>query len=185
MSFQIKTIILACLLIGIRLANSSAQTNPRIAYELEFSTYLGGQSYDDGLFMEIDSLGCIYLSGNTSSTDFPTTPGAYRRTMYNSQTTDLFITKMKADGSDLVYSTFFGGPGYDGHDYFVEIDEKQQFYVAGVTNSVNFPTTADAYDRSYNAGERDCFIMAMNAEGTGPVYSTFMAIIKQSLSPAL
>jgi hypothetical protein len=168
---RFKIIIISSLLLSFNLYAQNYQG--QISYDLEFSTYLGGRSYDDGLFMEIDSEGNIYLSGNTSSDDYPVTAGAYRTTMYNTQTTDLFFTKMKADGTDLIYSTFFGGTDYDGHDYFVDIDEAGVFYIFGVTASRNFPLTPDGYDRTYNGGVRDLFITAISSDGSEPVYSTY------------
>jgi uncharacterized protein (TIGR03437 family) len=142
---------------------------------LLFSTYLGG-GRDEGIErffpkVALDGAGLPYVAGITESTDFPTTSGAFQRTL--SRGRDAFVTKFKADGSDLVYSTYFGGDGSDDL-YGLAVDSSGQAYLAGTTTSdhTTFPTTSAAYKSTYG-GPSNVFSAKLNAEGSGLVYSTF------------
>jgi hypothetical protein len=78
---------------------------------LIYSTYLGGGSYDYAYALALDSSGNAYVAGRTGSTDFPTTAGAFQTTYKGNY--DAFVTKLSADGSSLLYSTYLGGGDYD------------------------------------------------------------------------
>ncbi len=148
-----------------------------LCYQLDFSTYLGGRGYDDGHFQAVDREGYVYLTGNTASPDFPTTPGAYDTTLSpvsGEFLTDLFVAKMTPDGQGLVYSTFIGGRDYDGHDYFMTVDDAGRVCLAGQTASGDYPVTSDAYDRAYNGGELDVVVTVVDASGAKLDYSTFL-----------
>ncbi|MBM3493786.1 MAG: hypothetical protein FJX72_05610 [Armatimonadetes bacterium] len=139
---------------------------------LIYSTYLGGSKGAIASGVAVDSTGAAYVAGITWSTDFPTTAGAFDRT-YNGGFQDVFVTKLNADGSSLVYSTYIGGAN-DDNCYGIAIDASGAAYVAGETSSSDYPTTAGAYDRTYNGGDRDAFITKLDATGSALVYSTFM-----------
>jgi hypothetical protein len=136
---------------------------------LVYSTFLGGAAVDNGGRLKVDSGGNAYVLGFTSSTDFPTTTGAFDTTANGGF--DGTLTKLNAAGSALVYSTFFGGNDFDGGAGLV-IDSGGNTYVAGSTPSANFPTTPGAYDRSFNNG--DAFLAKFNATGSALVFSTFV-----------
>jgi hypothetical protein len=149
----------------------------QLCYELEFSTYIGGQSYDDGFFQSIGPDGSIYMTGNTNSPDFPITVGAYDPTLnpgWTAGTTDLFVTKMAPDGRSLVYSTFIGGSDYDGHDYWNAVDDSGRVYIAGQTSSRDFPLTQNAFDKTYNGGDVDVVVCVLDPAGTRLEYSTLL-----------
>ena len=137
---------------------------------LAYSTFLGGTSYDSGYFISTDSSGCAYVTGVTYLTGFPTTVGAYD-TSSNGEW-DIFITKLNASGTGLVYSTFLGGAS-DDYGHGVDVDSSGSVYVTGYTESSDFPATTGAYDTLYN-GTGDVFVTKLNASGTGLVYSTFL-----------
>lgn len=137
---------------------------------LVYSTFLGGNDYDLGQDIAVDSLGSAYIVGETYSTDFPTTPGAFD-TSHNGDD-DAFVTKFSPDGSSLVYSTFLGGINED-IGYGIAIDSSGNAYVVGQTYSSNFPTTPGAYDTSYN-GNYDVFITKLSSLGNSLVYSTYL-----------
>ncbi len=143
-----------------------------IGNELEYATFLGGSSDDcyEDCKISVDAGGAAYVVGNTWSSNFPTTPGAYDTT-YNGNR-DGFVLKLTASGDDLAYSTFLGGSQSDlGHS--LTADSTGAAVVVGKTASANFPTTADAYDTSHN-GATDVFLARLNAAGSTLEYATFL-----------
>ncbi|MFE0565521.1 SBBP repeat-containing protein, partial [Priestia megaterium] len=106
--------------------------------DLIYSTYLGGIGIDQGSSIAIDTRGNAYVTGSTSSPDFPVTPGAFDTT-YNGNT-DAFVTKLDPTGSDLIYSTYLGGIGSDS-GVSIAVDVGCHAYVTGFTNSSDFPVT--------------------------------------------
>lgn len=139
---------------------------------LIYSTYLGGSKGTVASGVKVDPAGAAYIAGITWSTDFPTTIDAYDRT-YNGGFQDVFVTKLNAAGSSLIYSTYIGGSS-DDNCYGVAVDASGAAYVAGDTNSTDYPTTVGAYDRTYNGGDRDAFVTKLDASGGALVYSTFV-----------
>jgi hypothetical protein len=140
---------------------------------LEYSTYLGGSAHDGGTAIAIDAAGNAYVTGATTSSNFPTTPGAFDRSFNpTGGGFDAFVTKLDPTGSTLVYSTYLGGnPGQGGHG--IAVDAAGNAYVTGDTASPNFPTTPGAFDTSYNGGV-DAFVTKLNSTGSALVYSTFL-----------
>jgi len=120
----------------------------------------------------IDRFGHAYVTGMTSSTDFPTTSGAFQRT-YGGGKTDVFVTKLNQDGTGLVYSTYLGGSG-DEQPVDMAVDREGNAYIPGLTSSTNFPTTAGAFQTSYAGGNSDGFVTKLNATGSALVYSTYL-----------
>ena len=121
------------------------------------STFLGGGGNDHARSLAIDTSGNIYVAGFTSSSDFPTTSGAYDTSGYVSNNYDVFVTKLSGDLSSLLASTYLGGDvtggdKHSGQDYAwsIAIDPNGDVYVTGYTDSWSFPTTSNAYDATYN-----------------------------------
>jgi len=149
---------------------------------LVFSTFLGGSGYDYAAGVALDSTG-IYVSGNTTSTNFPVTTGAAQTTfggmssgcVPNSTTTcgDATITKLKTNGSGLIYSTYLGGSQDENPGFSMAIDGGGSVYVTGQTSSLNFPLVNPLLP-SYNGGPTDAFITKLNPAGSAWVYSTYM-----------
>jgi Bacterial Ig-like domain (group 3)/Beta-propeller repeat len=137
---------------------------------LIYSTYLGGNSGDVGNGIAIDGSGNAYVTGNTNSTNFPTTTGAYQTSSGGDN--DAFVTKLNASGTSLIYSTYLGGSNYDGA-VGIAIDTSGNAYVTGQTGSTNFPTTSDAFQAALG-GVADAFVTELNASGTGLIYSTYL-----------
>ena len=79
---------------------------------LAYATFLGGSGDDDGIGIAVDGAGSAYVTGETDSSDFPTTPGAFD-TSYNGGDDDAFVVKLNPAGSGLAYATFLGGSGDD------------------------------------------------------------------------
>jgi hypothetical protein len=137
---------------------------------LLYATFLGGSANDDQPRVTVDAAGAAFVTGHTDSADYPTTPGAYD-TSFNGAD-DVFVTKLSADGSTLLYSTFLGGSASDvGQD--IAVDANAAALVTGFTHSSNFPTTPGAFDTSFN-GSNDAFVAKLNANGTSLLYSTFL-----------
>ncbi len=116
---------------------------------LGYSSYLGGGEYDAGQGIAVDGAGSAYLTGYTQSADFPTTAGAFDTT-YNGGV-DAFVTKLNASGAALVYSTYLGGSD-DDFGNAVALDGAGSAYLTGYTRSADFPTTAGAFDTTFNGG---------------------------------
>jgi hypothetical protein len=141
---------------------------------LEYSTFLGGEgSADEGYDIAVDGSGMAYVTGQTNSSDFPTTPGAFDT--IKGGALDAYVSKLNATGSALVYSTFLGGEGGEaGSD--IAVDGSGMAYVTGNTCcAADFPTTPGAFDRIFNrTGNQDAYVSKLNATGSALVYSTFL-----------
>jgi hypothetical protein len=145
--------------------------NP-IGTGLDYATFLGGSDFDRGDSIAVDGAGKAYVAGETMSSDFPTTPGAFD-TSY-SGFKDAFVIKVNAVGTQLDYATFLGGSNVEEGSNVIAVDEEGSAYVTGNTGSSDFPTTIGAFDRSYNGDARDAFVAKLNTSGTGLDYATFI-----------
>lgn len=143
---------------------------------LAYATFLGGSGNDWVAEIVVDGTGNAYVTGGTGSADFPTTAGAFD-TGFNGPYTgpygDTFVAKLNSAGSGLIYATFLGGGG-DDSCFSIAVDETNSAYVAGRTSSIDFPTTPDAYDTSFNGGDDDAFVAKLDPAGNRLAYSTFL-----------
>jgi hypothetical protein len=140
---------------------------------LTYSTYLGGNDVDLCNGIAVDALGNAYVSGRTSSTNFPTTPGAFQSS-FGTGSAHAFVTKLNASGTALIYSTYLGGNGSDEARGTIALDGSGNAFVSGETSSTNFPTTPGAFQTSFGTGSLDAFVTKLNASGTALVYSTYL-----------
>ena len=141
---------------------------------LVWSTYIGGSGTDDARCVAVDAAGYVYVSGHTSSTNFPTTSGAFRTT--NSGSYDAFIVKLAPDGKSLVYSTYYGG-SWDDYPRGMAVDASGNVYIGGFTSSADIPTTPGVVKPNRNPvfpDGADGFIVKMNASGTALGYATYL-----------
>ncbi|HLM58440.1 MAG TPA: SBBP repeat-containing protein [Pyrinomonadaceae bacterium] len=136
-----------------------------------FSTYLGGSGdIDVAQAVAVDSAGRPVVAGQTNSTNFPTA-NAFQGANGGGVLQDAFLTKLSADGSAYVYSTYFGGAG--GEIAFgVAVDSAGNTYIAGTTASTNTLPTANAL-QCVRAGGQDVFVAKFNAAASALVYSTY------------
>lgn len=139
---------------------------------LTYATFLGGSSNDIGSGIVVDSSDAVYVTGQTTSSDFPTTAGAFDTSFGGGSYSDAFIVKLNAAGSALIYATFLGGSSNDS-GYSAAVDSSGAVYVTGNTSSSNFPTTVSAYDTSLNGGS-DVFVSKLNSSGSSLIFSTFL-----------
>jgi len=138
---------------------------------LIYSTYLGGSDDEAGFSIYVDGAWNVYVFGETSSTDFPTSNNSLNKE-YNGGEMDAFIIKLNSSGETLDFSTYLGGKGNEYSQNMV-LDTEGRIYLIGGTNSEDFPTTDGAYDRSYNGGSMDAYIVKLNNSGDSMLYSTF------------
>ena len=135
------------------------------------STFLGGSSDDYAQSIVLGKSGIfLYVTGGTSSPDFPTTPGAYSSSHKDA---DAFVAKLNSNLSILLASTYLGG---DNKDYGISVclDLENNLIVSGDTCSPDFPTTSDAYDTEFNGGFGDIFIAKFNSDLSKLLASTFL-----------
>ncbi|MFB3778210.1 MAG: SBBP repeat-containing protein [Bryobacteraceae bacterium] len=147
---------------------------------LAYSTCLGGNGADEGYGIAVDAAGSAYVTGYTSSSNFPT-QSPYQATF---QGTDVFVTKLSPAGNALVYSTYLGGSytpsglgslGGTGKDmaYAIAVDAAGSAYVTGATDSTNFPTLS-AYQSAFKGVISDAFVTKLSPAGDALVYSTYL-----------
>jgi hypothetical protein len=162
---------------------SSAQTKIFVAKlnasgsALQFVDYFGGTTGDDwSMGIAIDSSNNTYVTGSTTSSDFPLSNGAYAASLSGTQ--DGFLVKLAADGSSILYSTYIGGSGVDFANA-VGVDTAGEATIAGVTYSQDFPllnpfqstVAASQYGKWGAYG----FVTKFSADGSALVYSTYIA----------
>jgi len=136
---------------------------------LIYSTFLGGNSSEDGLGIAVDAQGSAYLTGSTASTDFPL---ANPFQNVKDAVTDAFVVKLNPAGTALVYGTYLGGNGSDTGNA-IAVDAQGSAYVAGLTGSGSFPRTSGVFQDTKD-GSIDGFVTKLSPSGSSLVYSTFL-----------
>jgi len=139
---------------------------------LDYSTYLGGTGYELGYAVAVDSSGSAYVTGTTGSADFPTTAGAYDRSLSGAGS-NAYVAKLNSAGSALAYSTYLGGTTGTTTASGIAVNAAGEVYVAGDVGGLGFPTTTGAFQRQMHGGF-EAFVTRLNAQGSGLVYSTFL-----------
>jgi len=134
---------------------------------LAYSTYLGGSDTEFTPGIAVDSAGNAYIAGGTASHDFPTA-NAVQPTFTGPAAG--FVTKLNATGSGFVYSTFFTGSAGGGGQR-VAVDSSGNAYLAGATQSNDFPTINAI--QTTNAGSLDAVVFKLDPSGS-PLFSTYL-----------
>lgn len=148
--------------------------------DVVFSTYLGGERDDWLIDVDVDPAGNIYVVGVTQAIDFPTTPGSLQPTIGHSEpefgsTYDGFVTKLDPSGN-IVWSTYLGGDKND-EAYGVRAGADGSVYVVGMSDSFDFPTTQDAYQKNCNGQFdlcHDAFVVRIAPNGGSLTFGTFL-----------
>ena len=161
---------------------------------LVYLTYLGGSGDDMASAVAVDSAGNAYVTGSTTSTNFPVAGTPYQSTFSGSGTGqvlvfgDAFVTKINPTGTKLIYSTYLGGSA-DDYGTGIVVDSKGDAYITGGTQSGNFPVTPGAYQMRLAGGggqlirtccdmplfdPGDAFVTELNPSGSQLVFSTFL-----------
>ncbi|HMH49923.1 MAG TPA: SBBP repeat-containing protein [Candidatus Acidoferrum sp.] len=145
---------------------------------LVYSTYLGGSDFEMGTGIAVDGSGNIYVTGTTSSPDFPTANPFQAALVPSSDPGqglgDAFVTKLNPAGTALVYSTYLGGGGFDVA-YAIAVDNAGSAYVAGETGSSAFPVQ-NPLEATLVGGVCDGFVVKFATSGTTLVYATYVGI---------
>jgi len=146
--------------------------------QLLFSTYLGGTTNDTVNGLAVDGQGNVYLTGETQSDDFPTTPGVVQPLRGNwncldTICTDAWVAKLGATGNALVWSTYLYGEGDDGGAK-IAVDTAGNATVVGTTSSLHFPLR-DAFQPSHRVrGPSDAFVTKLSPDGKRVVHSSYL-----------
>lgn len=135
---------------------------------LDYSTYLGGIGSDNGVRIAVDDAGGAYVTGMTTSVNFPT---AKPYQFLPAGDADAFVTRLSPDGQSLVFSTFFGGFQTDSGTS-IAVDRAGGVYVAGFTTSFDLPTANEI--QNFIGGDRDGYVAKFMPDGSTIVFSTFL-----------
>ena len=134
--------------------------------DLVYATYLGGRGSDSSSGIAVDTTGAAYVTGETDSPDFPTTPGAFQDGFLGAGIR-AFVAKLTPEGSALVYATYLqGGRGFD-----IAVDTTGAAYVTG-EGSPDFPILHAL--QSTFGGIEDAFVAKLTPDGTALVYATLL-----------
>lgn len=150
-----------------------------------FSSYLGGSANEDGFGVGLDAAGNVYVAGNTNSTDFPVTEGAYQESFASTPTPvdDGYVIKLNPPGSSAIYSTYLGAAG--GESMFaLAVDGAGSAIVAGSTGSTDYPTTDDAVQTTYQpaAPGFSGIVSKLSPDGSDLAFSTYLHPTNDSVS---
>ncbi len=136
---------------------------------VRYSTYLGGSNEDWGTSIAVDGSGDAYVTGGTSSTDFPTVNAKYPHLWGGPE--DAFVFKLSSDGQTVRYSTYLGGSNKEwGRS--IAVDGSGNAYVTGATYSTDFPTVNAKYPHLW--GLDDAFVFKLSSDGQTVLYSTYL-----------
>ncbi|HTL57814.1 MAG TPA: SBBP repeat-containing protein [Candidatus Limnocylindrales bacterium] len=147
----------------------------------DYSTYFGGNAGDLALAIKVDTNGNVFVTGQTFSTKFPFATGTGGvQSHFGGGNGDAFVAKLDNTGTNLVYFTYLGGSGDDsGLD--IAIDSRGNAYIAGRTQSPNFPTRNALFphisgtpDPTLLIYPTDGFVAELNTNGSGLVFSTYL-----------
>jgi hypothetical protein len=139
---------------------------------LGYATYLGGSGYDAGMGIAVDNLGDAFISGNTSSRDFPVTSNAAQST-FGGGGSDAFVAELDPGGSNLFYAIYLGGSHNDTSGG-IAVDEQGNAYIVGTTASPDFPVTPGALQTSYRGVGPHAFVAKLNRDGSSLVYAAYL-----------
>jgi murein DD-endopeptidase MepM/ murein hydrolase activator NlpD len=137
---------------------------------LDYSTFLGGSSDDQAAAVAVDGAGNAYVTGATSSADFPATAGTLASSLGGEA--DAFVAKVNGDGTSLAYVMLLGGSRAD-YGSAIAVDGAGNAYVTGASQSPDFPASPWAFGPSL-AGDSDAFVAKVNPTGTGLGYAAFL-----------
>ncbi|MBD3383839.1 hypothetical protein GF407_02830, partial [candidate division KSB1 bacterium] len=140
---------------------------------LVYSTFLGGKNDDQASDIDVDPSDCVYVTGTTFSSGFPSKNGWMPKN--SSYYFDAFAAKLdpsRSGENSLIYSTYIGG-NLDDYGNSIAVDNQGHAHVTGYAHSTDFPTTPNPIQNS-KKGNTDAFITKLSADGRSAVYSTYL-----------
>lgn len=137
---------------------------------IDYSTYLGGSLDDEANGIAVDAAGHAYVTGQTSSINFPVTPTSYHPSSSGGE--DIFVAELSINGSSLVYSTYVGGSAAD-YGTGIVVDPSGSAYVTGSTASKDFPVTSNATQITFG-GNTDAFLIKLDPIGANLLFATYL-----------
>ena len=155
--------------VGFELGSYDRSRELVIDPSVSYATYLGGTLEDDAFAIATDGSGNAFVTGETKSTNFPTTAGVHSTT--NAGGFDVFVTEFDPNGT-IVYSTYVGGSGDDSGNAIV-VDPSGNAFVAGGTTSSNFPHNG-GFQTTYGGGKIDAIVFELASGGATLTFSTFL-----------
>jgi len=154
---------------------------------LVYSTYLGGRDGDSGTGIAVDSAKNVYVGGSTDSGDFPIGPKSFTDTFQGGRFGDAFVTKLSADGSTRIYSTYVGGSGSDsGAD--IAVDRDGYCYITGTTDSNDLMLAApdiQPYQTAPPGGLSDIFVHKILPDGSFILFTTYLGSTGEDVARAI
>ncbi len=166
-------------LVGIRVSGYDSRQPLIVDPVMIYSTYLGGTKTDKASAIAVDSAGNAYVTGSTTSTDFPTTSGVLQQTFLGNTASfaqEVFVTKLNLTGSALVYSTFLGGTasGPSENGAGIAVDASGNAFITGTTAASDFPVTpGTAFQSTLPNTSGTAFLTELNPTGSALVYSSY------------
>jgi len=139
---------------------------------LSYSTYLSGSADNEANAIAVDNAGNAYVTGYTTSSDFPVVPGAMQPVNPAGDLGAAFVTKLNPTGTALLYSTFLGGSS-ETQALAIAVDSSGDAFIAGGTSAADFPTTLGAFQTNYG-GNGNAFIAELDPTGSALIYSTYL-----------
>ncbi len=145
-----------------------------VDWNLLFSTYMGGSKNDGAYAVALDGSGDPVVSGVTESDDFPTTAKAFQPRRRGP--VDAFVAKVRADGSRVRWSTYFGGSKANSDQFLggsVAVDQSGRVWLTGMTSSTDLPTR-NAFQPVYGGGDFDGFLAGFSPDGSRFCYGSYL-----------
>ncbi len=158
--------------VGFHVGSYDARRPLVIDPTIVLATYVGGGGTDQAFAIALDASANVYLTGNTTSADFPTTMGAFQPTLQGGA--DAFVVKLNSTFTARTYSTYVGGTTGDDAGRGIAVDATGNAYVTGFTASTDFPTTPGAFQTAFGGGGLDAFVVKLNPAGSALVYGTYL-----------
>jgi len=159
-------------IVHLRVGDYDATRTLVIDPVVSYATFLGGTNYEQGTAIAVDAAGNAYVTGYTASADFPLV-NALDRSFAKKGDVEVFVSKLDAGGSGLVWSTFLGGATSADRAIGIAVDASGSVYVTGEASGNDFPTTANAWQRTVALGGG--FVAKLVPAGNALAYSTYVA----------
>lgn len=160
--------------VGFELGNYDRGRPLVIDPVLSYSSYLGGTGTETAPTITTDAGFNIYVTGSTTSADFPTAGTPYQAHLHAGAAANVFISKLDPTGATLVWSTYIGGSGTDA-SVGIAVDAAGDAYVAGTTTSGDFPTTSSGFQTAPKAAGTHGFVSELDPNGSVLKYSTYLS----------